>query len=154
VKVKVSLCLNKYHALKTYLLLNQASHRETNWGNGYIAPSILDLGTRRRQVFGFTPRGKSSRYPLDSRQVRPQSQSGSGSEEKKFHYCPRWELKLGRPAHSLVSIVIELSQLWVPMNISQIIYGKPIVCGIRLTTSVRKVKLTNSSKERKIFVLQ
>jgi hypothetical protein len=36
VKVKLSLCLTKYHAIKTY------------WGNGGIAPCILDLSTRWR----------------------------------------------------------------------------------------------------------
>jgi hypothetical protein len=35
-KVKLSLCLTKYHAMKTY------------WGSGGIAPLILDLGTRCR----------------------------------------------------------------------------------------------------------
>jgi hypothetical protein len=32
VKVKLSLCLTKHHTMKTY------------WGNGGIAPHILDLG--------------------------------------------------------------------------------------------------------------
>jgi len=36
VKVKVSLCLTEYHAMKTY------------WGNGGIFPCILNLGTRWR----------------------------------------------------------------------------------------------------------
>jgi hypothetical protein len=36
VKVKLSLCLTKHHALKTY------------WGSGGIAPRILDLGIRWR----------------------------------------------------------------------------------------------------------
>jgi hypothetical protein len=35
-KVKLSLCLTKHHAMKTY------------WGSGGIAPRILDLGTRWR----------------------------------------------------------------------------------------------------------
>jgi hypothetical protein len=35
-KVKLSLCLTKHHAMKTY------------WGSGGIAPFILDLGTRWR----------------------------------------------------------------------------------------------------------
>jgi hypothetical protein len=35
-KVKLSLCLTKHHAMKTY------------WGSGSIAPRILDLGTRWR----------------------------------------------------------------------------------------------------------
>jgi hypothetical protein len=36
VKVKLSLCLTKHHAMKAY------------WGSGGIAPFILDLGTRWR----------------------------------------------------------------------------------------------------------
>jgi hypothetical protein len=36
VKVKLFLCLTKYHAMKTY------------WGNGGVALRILDLGTRWR----------------------------------------------------------------------------------------------------------
>jgi hypothetical protein len=36
VKVKLSLCLTKHHAMKTY------------WGSGGIDPRILDLGTRWR----------------------------------------------------------------------------------------------------------
>jgi hypothetical protein len=36
VKVKLSMCLTKHHAMKTY------------WGSGGIAPHILDLGSRWR----------------------------------------------------------------------------------------------------------
>jgi hypothetical protein len=36
VKIKLSPCLIKHHAMKTY------------WESGGIAPRILDLGTRRR----------------------------------------------------------------------------------------------------------
>jgi hypothetical protein len=35
-KVKLSLCLNKHHVMKTY------------WGSGGIPPRILDVGTRWR----------------------------------------------------------------------------------------------------------
>jgi hypothetical protein len=60
VKVKLSLCLTKHHSMKTY------------WGSGDISSRILDLGTRWRWVFSFTPRplylqGKSPWYPLDRR---------------------------------------------------------------------------------------
>jgi hypothetical protein len=52
-KVKLSLCLTKHHAIKTY------------WGNGGITLWILNLGTRWRSVVSFTPQplysqGKSS----------------------------------------------------------------------------------------------
>jgi hypothetical protein len=36
IKVKLSLCLTKHHAIKTY------------WGSGGIAPRILDFGTTWR----------------------------------------------------------------------------------------------------------
>jgi hypothetical protein len=56
IKVKLSLCLTKHHAMKTY------------WRNGGISPRILDLGTRGRLVVTFTPRslypqGKIPWYP-------------------------------------------------------------------------------------------
>jgi hypothetical protein len=44
VKVKLSLCLAKHHAMKTY------------WGSGDVAPHVLNLGTRWRWVVSFTPR--------------------------------------------------------------------------------------------------
>jgi hypothetical protein len=58
--LKLSLCLPKHHAMKTY------------WGWRGIAPHILDLGTILRWVLSFTtrplyPRGKRPRYPLDGR---------------------------------------------------------------------------------------
>jgi hypothetical protein len=75
VKVKLSLCLTKHHAMKTY------------WGSGSIAPRILDLCTRWRWVVSFThrslyPQGKSPWYPLNKKLVGPQSRSGRGGEEK------------------------------------------------------------------------
>jgi hypothetical protein len=74
-EVKLSLCVTKHHAMKTY------------GGNGGVAPRILDFGTRWRWVVSFTPRpvhlqGKSPWYPLDRRLSGPQSRSGRGGEEK------------------------------------------------------------------------
>jgi hypothetical protein len=48
--VKLSLCLAKHYAMKTY------------WGSGGIAPRILDVGTRWRCVVSFTPRPL---YPME-----------------------------------------------------------------------------------------
>jgi hypothetical protein len=42
-KVKLSLCLTKHHAMNTY------------WESGGIAPRILNLGTRYKWVVSFTP---------------------------------------------------------------------------------------------------
>jgi hypothetical protein len=80
-KVKLTLCLTKHHAMKTY------------WGSGGIAPRILDLGTRWRQMVSFTPRplypqGKSPSYPLDRRLGGPQGRSGRGGEEKNSQPPP------------------------------------------------------------------
>jgi len=52
-----------------------------------IAPCVLDLSTRWRQVVSFMPRpfypqGKSPWYPLYTRLGGPQSQSGHSGEEK------------------------------------------------------------------------
>jgi hypothetical protein len=43
-QVKLSLCLTKHWAMKTY------------WGRGGIAPRVIDLGVRWRWVVSFTPR--------------------------------------------------------------------------------------------------
>jgi hypothetical protein len=81
VKVKLSLCLTKHHAMKTY------------WRSGGIAPRIRDLGTRWRWVVSFTPRplypqGNSPWYPLDRSLGGPQSRSGRGGEEKNSQPLP------------------------------------------------------------------
>jgi hypothetical protein len=75
VKVKLSLCLTKHHAMKTY------------WVSRGIAARILDLSTRWRWVVSFTPRplypqGKSPWYPLVMQLSGPQSRSGHRGEEK------------------------------------------------------------------------
>jgi hypothetical protein len=67
---------------------------KTYWGNGGIAPRILDFGTRWRWVVSFTPRPlypkvKSPRYPLDRRLGGPQIRSWRGGKEKNSH--PRRE---------------------------------------------------------------
>jgi hypothetical protein len=59
-KVKLSLCLTKHYAMKTY------------WGSGSIAPHILNLGIRWRWVINLMPqplylRGKNPQYSLDKR---------------------------------------------------------------------------------------
>jgi len=43
IKVKLSLCLTKHYAIKTY------------WGSRGIAPHILNLGTRWRWMVSFLP---------------------------------------------------------------------------------------------------
>jgi hypothetical protein len=81
-KVKLSLCsfLTEHHTMKAY------------WRSGFIAPRILDLGTRCRWVVSFTtrplyPQGKNPWYPL----VGPQSRSGRGGEERNSQPLPGLE---------------------------------------------------------------
>jgi hypothetical protein len=47
-KVNISLCLDKYDTMKTYPVLNKAPRHEDVWGNGGIAPLLLDLRSRWR----------------------------------------------------------------------------------------------------------
>jgi hypothetical protein len=59
-------------------------------GSGYIAPSLLDLGTSWRGVVSFMPmlrfpRGKSPRYPLDRKWGGSQSRHGQYGEVKTLH---------------------------------------------------------------------
>jgi hypothetical protein len=87
--VKLSLCLTKHHAMKTY------------WGSSGIAPRILDLGVRWGWVVSFTPRQiypqeKKLRYPLDRRLCGSQSRSGRGGEEKISHPLPGIEPRFSR----------------------------------------------------------
>jgi hypothetical protein len=100
--VKLSLCLTKHHAQKTY------------WGSGGIDPRIFNRGTRQRRVASFTPRPpyhrvKNPRYHWIGGWVDPRD-SGCG-DKKKSHNCPWWEINLGHPACSLVSILAKLPQL-------------------------------------------
>jgi hypothetical protein len=81
VRVNLSLCLTKCHAMRTY------------WGSGGIAPCILDLGTRWRWEVSFTPwplypHGKNPQYPFDRRLGGPQSKSGQSGEEKNYQPLP------------------------------------------------------------------
>jgi hypothetical protein len=85
--IKLSLCLTKYHVMKTYPV-----------------PSILNLGTRWRWVVSFTtpaalPPGKETLVPLDRRLGGPQSQCGRGGEEKNSQPLPELEPP-DHPAHS------------------------------------------------------
>jgi len=76
VKIKLSLCLTKHHAMKTY------------WGSGGIDSHILNFGTRWKWVVSFTlrplySRWRNQRYPLDRRPGWPQSLPERGGKEKK-----------------------------------------------------------------------
>jgi len=79
--------------------------------SGGIAPRILNLGARWRWVVSFThrplyPRGKNPRYPLDRTLGGPQSRSGRGGSRRESK--PN---RPDRPAHSIVTILIQLFPL-------------------------------------------
>jgi hypothetical protein len=81
VKVKLSLCLTKHHAMKA------------QWGSVGIAPLILWPRNRWRWVVSFTPQplypqGKSPWYLLDRKLGETQSRSGRGGEEKNSQPPP------------------------------------------------------------------
>jgi len=69
--MKLSLCLIKYHAKKTYGGVEV-------WPHALI--SVLDGGVWSTP----SPRPLYPRYKLEKRQGGPQSQSGRGGEEKKI----------------------------------------------------------------------
>jgi hypothetical protein len=87
-KVKLSLCLTKHRAMKTY------------WGCGG------EFCARWRWVVGFTPRplhqqGKSPWYPLDRRFGGTQSRSGHAGEENNSQPPPEIEPRSSdRPARN------------------------------------------------------
>jgi hypothetical protein len=73
------------------------------WGNGGIAPHILNLGTRRRLMVSFTHRPpysqrKIPRYPPNKRLGGPQNKSGRGGEEKDSKPLPVLEPLIIYPA--------------------------------------------------------
>jgi hypothetical protein len=82
-------------------------------GTGYIAPCILNLGTRCLTCWLLYPWGRSPRYPLCRRLDGLQSQFGYGDEKK--NPCPFQELNPNHPAHSLVNILTEILQLYILM---------------------------------------
>jgi hypothetical protein len=86
-KLKLSLCLTKYHAMKTYPVLNQAPHHEHLLERESIAPRLPTLGTRREKVVRFTPRPLYHREnspwkPLDRRLSGPRGRSGPCGENR------------------------------------------------------------------------
>jgi hypothetical protein len=78
--------------------------------------AFLTLALDGSEFVSFMPRrfhqgGKSPWYPLDRRVCGPQRRSRRGGEEKKSCHYARRELNPGRPAHSLVSVLTDLTRL-------------------------------------------
>jgi len=85
-KVKLSLCFTRYHAMKT-CLLNLSPRHEGALGRGGLAPRIRNIGTRWRWMVSFPfrqhyPQGKIPQYALDRRLGGPQSRSEWGGKQK------------------------------------------------------------------------
>ena len=79
------------------------------WGSKHMAPLILNLGTRWRQVINFTPQ------PLYPKRRMPRTQWIGGWEcvkacwmlwrrENEKSLAPSWNQTPDHPAHSLVTI--------------------------------------------------
>jgi hypothetical protein len=103
-------CLIRHHAMRTY------------WGNGGIAPRILNLGTRWKWVVSFMPRPhyprrKSPVIHWIGGWVGPRAGLGAVAKREKFHYWLCRESNAGRPARSLVSVLTELLRfLYIPIR--------------------------------------
>jgi hypothetical protein len=85
-------------------------------GQWRYGSTILDLGTRWRYMFSFTPRplylrGKCPRYPLYRRLGGPQSQSGRCGVEKNLLPMPGIEPRPSSPRSSLYRLSYPGSQI-------------------------------------------
>jgi hypothetical protein len=102
VKVSLSLCLTKHHTIKTYRGVEVQLHA--------FLTSALDAGEWWSSGTGrFTP-GKGAH---GSHWIGPWVGSGTGLDAvtKRKYPCVCRESNHGRPAHSLVPILTELSKL-------------------------------------------
>jgi hypothetical protein len=130
VKVKLTLCLTKHHAMKTY------------WGSGSIAPRILDLGTRWRWVVSFTTR------PLYHRERAPGTHGigwvGSwvvlDAVVKRKIPRPRWE---SNPRTPIVQPVAQCYTDWAMTALDKTIVSNELAqsCGTNRDISIPKTTL-------------
>jgi hypothetical protein len=73
------------------------------------APHYADMEEWSYSSTNFQPWGKSTRYPLDRRLGGSQSQSATRGKEKNLCSCQK--LNPGLPAHSLITVLTELTWL-------------------------------------------
>jgi hypothetical protein len=93
----MSLCLTKYHTIKTYPYLS--THRVMK---AYVEWRHSSKHSELRLLY---PRKKRSRYPLDGRIGVLYSRSGYDGEEKTL---PCRDSNPGRPTYNLIAILTEL----------------------------------------------
>jgi len=116
VTVKLSLCLTKHRATKT------------SWGNGGIAPRILN--TRLRWVVSLKlrplyPQGKRPLYTLDRRLGGPQSRSERNGEEKKS------QLLTGIKPHP-----VSCSLYWLSVKLQRVVRKENILSDAHILCEV------------------
>jgi hypothetical protein len=108
VKVKLSVCLNKQHAMKTYLLIKHHTVK-TYGGRGSVAPRILNLemeASSRLHALAALPPGKEPLVSIVETGWDPESVWIHWQGEKS-HHCSCREVNPGRPSY----ILTELPQL-------------------------------------------
>jgi hypothetical protein len=109
VKVKLSLCLTKHHAMKTY------------WGSRSIPPRIHSLGARWRRVVSFTseplyPSGKTPDTHWIRGWVGPRAGLDAVVKKKIPSTCR--ESKPDCATRSLIAILTQLPRLlWEMENV-------------------------------------
>jgi len=100
--LRLSLCLTKYHAMKTYGGVEIQSHT--------LLTSELDGIEWSASRLAALPPGRRPRHPLNRTPCRPQSRSERGNKEK-ISPCSSREWKPGRPVHCPVTLLTELPRL-------------------------------------------
>jgi hypothetical protein len=133
IMLKLSLCVTKYHAMKTYPVLNEAPRHEDLWVTGGVAPRILKC------LLSFSPRPlyprEKNRYSLDRRLGGPQNRSERGGEKKKIPI-------IALPGNELLEKTPPLRDVENPPGLS-LCYGLEIHCHkqimfLEVTKFVRK----------------
>jgi hypothetical protein len=99
-------------------VLNEVTCHEDVRVAGGMVPCILTLSARWRWMVSFTSQPLYPRYPLDRRLNGFQSRSDTAVARTKIPSLPCRKSNLGRPAHSLVTILTELSFNMLYIDIS------------------------------------
>jgi hypothetical protein len=122
VKVKLSLWLTKYHAIKTYPLLNKAPHIKDVRRSVLWATRLFELDIRWIWVVNFMSPpallpGKCPNYPMYRKLGGPQNWSERGGEENRLFFDPA---RNRTPVTILMNYFNILSKSLVPEKFSNI----------------------------------